>query len=156
MHWARINQVVDWIETLSPHWLWLILGLILATAEIIVPGFFLIWFAAAAVVTGIISLIVPIPIAGQIGLFAILAVITVYGARRWFMVNPIASSDPNLNNRGARLIGEIVLVVEAIEDGQGRVKVGDSVWSASGPDAAIGAKVRVTGGNGSRLNVELI
>lgn len=148
--------MVDWIETLSPHWLWLILGLILATAEIIVPGFFLIWFAAAAVVTGIISLIVPIPIAGQIGLFAILAVVSVYAARRWFMVNPISSSDPNLNNRGARMIGEIVVVVEAIEDGQGRVKVGDSVWSASGPDSAIGAKVRVTGGNGSRLMVELV
>ena len=30
---------------LEPHWAWLILGLALAIAEMVVPGVFLIWFA---------------------------------------------------------------------------------------------------------------
>ena len=51
---------------------------------------------------------------GLIG--AVLAVAAVYAGRRWFAMNPIESSDPNLNDRGARLIGETVTVVEAIAD----------------------------------------
>ena len=69
-------------------------------------------------------------------------------------MDPIASEDPNLNNRGARLTGEVVTVVEAIADGRGRVKVGDTEWSARGGDAAAGARVRVTGADGAVLLVE--
>ena len=47
-----------------------------------------------------------------------------------------------------------IVVVDAIENGTGRVKVGDSVWNAKGPDAEIGARVRVTGISGTCLNVE--
>jgi membrane protein implicated in regulation of membrane protease activity len=34
------------------------------------------------------------------------------------------------------------------------VKVGDSVWSCRGPDAAEGARVRIVGADGSCLKVE--
>lgn len=146
--------MVDWIETLDAHWLWLILGVILATAEIIAPGFFLIWLASAAILTGVVCFLLPIPLAGQIGLFAVLSVVAVYAARRWFILNPIESADPKLNDRGARLIGEIVTVVEPIGEGEGRVKVGDSLWDAEGPNAVIGTKVRIIGSEGSRLSVE--
>ena len=70
------------------------------------------------------------------------------------MQNPIVSDDPLLNDRGGRMIGEIVTVVEAITDGRGRVKVGDTVWSAKGTDASVGSKVRITGAQGSVLMVE--
>lgn len=147
-------MMADWINALEPHWFWLLAGALLGAAEIIVPGFFLIWFAIAALITGALTLLFPISIPLQIGLFAVLAVFTVYFGRKWFVANPIVSSDPKLNDRGARLIGEVVAVVEAIEHGSGRVKVGDSVWSARGADAAQGARVRVTGADGSVLLVE--
>jgi inner membrane protein len=70
--------------------------------------------------------------------------------------NPIVSDDPMLNDRGARLAGEIVTVVQAIQDGSGRVKVGDSEWNARGPDAPVGSRVRVTGAQGAVLDVEAI
>ena len=60
-----------------------------------------------------------------------------------------------LNDRVARLIGQVVTVVEPIASGQGRVKVGDGEWLASGPDAPAGAKVRIIGGRGGSLDVEL-
>jgi inner membrane protein len=47
-------------------------------------------------------------------------------------------------------------VVEAIADGHGRVKVGDSVWNARGTDASVGARVRVTGADGAVLLVEVM
>ena len=67
--------------------------------------------------------------------------------------NPVSSDDPLLNDRAARLIGETVEVVTAIENGEGRVKVGDSVWTARGPDAPAGARVEVVGAQGNCLNV---
>jgi len=47
-----------------------------------------------------------------------------------------------------------VVVVSAIENGRGSVRVGDSVWLARGEDAAVGARVRVTGSDGACLRVE--
>jgi inner membrane protein len=145
---------MDWLNTLEAHWLWILIGVLLGAAEILIPGFFLIWFAIAAIVTGILAFLLPISAAVQIGVFAVLAIATVYAGRRWFASNPIVSNDPRLNDRGARLAGEIVTVVEAIDHGTGRVKVGDSVWTARGVDAGVGERVRVTGADGSVLLVE--
>lgn len=146
--------MMAWIESLSTHWAWLILAAALATAEVLIPSFFLIWFALAAFVTGLITLLLPVPVAVQLALFALFAVASVYAGRRWFKLNPIESADPKLNDRGARMVGEIVTVVEAIEAGGGRVKVGDSVWSARGPEAKVGTKMRISGNEGSILKVE--
>jgi inner membrane protein len=139
---------------LADHWWWLILGLILSIAEIVVPGVFLIWLGAAALLTGVLTLAFALPGEAQFAIFAAAAIAAVYAGRRWLRANPIESSDPLLNDRAARLIGETVLVVEPIEGGQGRVKVRDGVWNAEGPDTARGARVRVVGVNGSRLVVE--
>ncbi|OYW21970.1 MAG: hypothetical protein B7Z43_08755 [Sphingomonas sp. 12-62-6] len=74
--------------------------------------------------------------------------------RRWYHDYPVATEDPMLNDRGARMIGEVVTVVEAIADGEGRVQVGDGVWSALGADAAVGTRLRVAGMRGGKLVVE--
>jgi inner membrane protein len=145
---------MDWIATLETHWFWLTLGLVLGAAEIVAPGFFLMWLGMAAFVTGIIAWALPISMPAEVIIFAALAIATVYGARRWMVQNPIISSDPLLNDRGGRMVGEVVTVIEAIAEGQGRVKVGDSVWSAKGPETPVGSKVRITGAQGSVLTVE--
>jgi membrane protein implicated in regulation of membrane protease activity len=145
----------DWFTSLSPHWFWLSVGIVLCAAEIVAPGFFLMWLGAAAILTGVVAWLFPVSIAIQTGLFAVMAIVGVYAARKWLMDNPIVSDDPLLNNRGGRLVGEVVTVTTAIADGRGRVKVGDSEWNARGPDAVVGTKVRVTASNGSELQVEL-
>ncbi len=147
---------MDWLDALAPHWFWLSLGLILGAAEIVLPGFFLIWLAGAAVGTGVLVWLLPIPISGQVGLFAVMAVAMVYAARTWMIRNPGAPGDPMLNDRAARLVGETVTVVDAIEGGRGRVKVGDSVWMAKGTDAPVGARLRITGAESGTLLVERV
>lgn len=139
---------------IEPHWWWLILALILGIAEIVMPGFFLIWLAAAATVVGILTYAFDLPVVAQALIFAVAAVAAVYAGRRILKTNPVTSSDPLLNDRAARLIGETVLVVQAIDGGSGRVKVGDGVWSADGPDAPVGAQVRIIGARGTTLIVE--
>lgn len=139
---------------IEPHWMWLIAATILGIAELIVPGVFLIWLAAAAALTGFAALLLGVPLAFQFALFALASLASVYIGRRAYIRNPVESSDPLLNDRAARLVGETVVVVGAIENGRGRVKVGDSVWMARGPDAPEGAKVRVTGADGACLKVQ--
>ncbi len=146
----------DLFQSLAPHWFWLTLGVLLGATEIVAPGFFLIWLSGAAIATGLVAWVMPISLPLQVGFFAVLSIVSVYVGRRWFALNPTESTDPNLNDRGARLIGESVIVVEAIVGGKGRVKVGDSVWIAKGADAAVGVRVRVTGSDGAALNVDPI
>jgi membrane protein implicated in regulation of membrane protease activity len=146
--------MAEWLDTISTHWFWLSLGLLLGVAEMVAPGFFLMWLGLAALIVGGLDYFLPITVAYQVAMFAILSVLTVFAGKKFLQKNPIETEDANLNDRGARLTGEIVTVVEAITNGHGRVKVGDSVWSARGVDAAIGSRVRVTGADGAVLLVE--
>ena len=138
---------------MDAHWWWLTAAIVLAIAELVVPGAFLIWIATAAALTGVAALLIGVPLAGQFVLFALLSVASVYLGRRIYG-EAVPSGDPMLNDRAARLIGETLVVVEAIEDGRGRVRVGDGAWPARGPDAAAGTRVRVTGADGACLHVE--
>lgn len=139
----------------DPHWGWLAIGLVLAAAEMAIPGVFLIWLAGAAIVTGMVSWLVPgmgLPV--QIVLFSVLAIVAVFSGRRYLKSNPIEAADPMMNDRGAQAVGELVVVTHAIDGGSGRVKLGDSEWLAKGPDAEPGTKMRVCGHDGTVLVVE--
>lgn len=148
--------MIDWLASIDMqgHWWWLILAAILGIAEIIMPGIFLIWIAIAAGLTGLIAVATGIALPIQIILFAALCLIATYAGRRWYAGNPVESADPLLNDRAARLVGDIVTVVEAIDNGRGRVKVGDGVWNCAGPDAEAGSRVRIIGADGAVLRVE--
>ena len=139
---------------LDPHWLWLIAAIVLATAEIIAPGFFLIWLAAAAAITGVAAFLFDLSVPMQALVFAVASLVAVYAGRRYMQVYPARSPDPLLNDRTARLVGQIVTVVDPIGEGRGRVKVGDGVWNATGPDMPTGAQARITGARGSTLLIE--
>ena len=58
---------------LDPGWLWLIGGVVLLIAEIIAPGFFLVFIGAAAIVTGSWPCCWGSPVALQMAIFAVLA-----------------------------------------------------------------------------------
>jgi membrane protein implicated in regulation of membrane protease activity len=145
---------MDALNALDPHWFWLALGLFLGAAEIAVPGVFLIWLAAAALVTGAITWAVPLGMPWQIVIFAALAIVAVFSGRRFLRDHPVVSADPLMNQRGARLVGETAVVTQAIEAGTGRIHLGDSEWLARGPDVAAGTRVRITGSDGVVLLVE--
>lgn len=142
------------LQGLSAHWWWLIAAALLAILEIFMPGLFLIWIAGAAALTGVALFFLPLGFPLQAMLFAILAFISVWCGRRWYARNPVPTSDPNLNARADRLIGQVVTVEAAIENGKGRVRVGDGVWNARGPDAPTGSAVRVVAADGTCLTVE--
>lgn len=141
-------------------WSWLIFGVILLVAEILVPGNFLVWIGVAGVITGGLSLALWETSwwswEVQWIVFAILSVISVFAGRRWLIRSNAMSDEPLLNERGASLIGRTANLIDPIVNGHGRVKIGDTVWMVNGPDLPLGAKVRVVGSRGSGLMVEAI
>ncbi|MDQ4419730.1 NfeD family protein [Sphingobium sp. DEHP117] len=143
-----IDQLVH-----NPWW-WLALAVLLAIAEIITPGVFLIFVAGAAAITGVLAMIVTIPPAVQFVIFAGLSLACVALGRRWYAGHADETQDPLLNDRAARLIGRTVTVVEPIVNGEGRVRVDDGTWSAAGPDAVVGTRLTIVAVNGPRLTVD--
>jgi inner membrane protein len=135
-------------------WLWLIAAALLAIAELIAPGIFLIWVAAAAAGTGLLTLVFGVGLAFQFALFALLAIGSVNAGRRWYARHPVATSDPMLNDRVARLIGRTAILAAPIRNGEGRVTVGDGIWNCRGPDSEAGTRVRIVGAQGTCLMVE--
>ena len=146
---------MDFFGTFDPNWGWLAIGMLLAVAEMAIPGVFLIWLAGAAIVTGLLTWLLPIGMPLQIVIFAALSILSVFIGRRYLRANPVEGADPLMNDRGARLIGESAVVTEAIVPGStGRVKQGDSEWLAKGPAAEPGVRMRITGHDGVVLIVE--
>ena len=62
---------------LHPGWLWAIGGVLLLIAEVIAPGFFLVFIGAAAIATGLFTVLFDLGIAPQLGLFVIYAALLV-------------------------------------------------------------------------------
>jgi hypothetical protein len=135
-------------------WGWLIAAAVLFILEVVAPGMHMIWFAVAALAVGGLALLYPITWPLQIALFLAVAALSAIAARRVMKNDDTAQGQGNLNVRAAQYMGQTFEVAEAISGGRGRVKVGDTLWLAEGPDAPAGARVRVVGANGIVLVVQ--
>ncbi|MFB2550197.1 NfeD family protein [Ensifer soli] len=139
-------------------WTWWVLGLVLLAAEIVVPGVFLIWIGIAAILVGVLSLM--LWDAGlwswqvQLLVFALLAVATTLVARRLMARDTTATDEPFLNRRADSLVGRTAVLGEPLAEGRGRIRLDDSVWIVEGPDLPAGTRVRVVSGKGPHLQVE--
>jgi membrane protein implicated in regulation of membrane protease activity len=144
------------IGDLEPGWLWLIGGVLLLIMEVIAPGFFLVFIGAAAIATGLFTVLFGLGTVPQLALFALYALLSVLVGRRFYANRHTDSTDPLLNDRAGRLVGKVVTVVVPVDEHNGRVRVGDSEWSARGGPAAPGERVRITGVDGTCLTVEAV
>src|SRR5213075_2999576 len=93
---------------IDPGWLWLIGGVLLLIAEVIAPGFFLIFIGGAALATGLFTLLFGLGVVPQLALFALYALVAVMLGRRFYANRHSDSSDPLLNDRAGRLVGKVV------------------------------------------------
>jgi inner membrane protein len=146
--------MIEFLQGLQ-WWHWWILGAVLAAVETLLPGVLAVWFGAAALVVGALLLVVPIPWQLQLVLFAALGVVALLLWRRFRHPEAPETEQPALNQRGQRYVGQTFTLVEPIEGGSGKIQAGDTVWLVQGSDAPAGAKVRVTGVNGTVLKVTL-
>lgn len=140
-------------------WNWMVLGFLLLAAEILVPGVFLLWIGIAAVLTGALSLQLwsfafwtwHI----QVLVFLALAMASVWIGKKLVDAREDRETDePLLNRPVEQLIGRTASLDEAIREGRGRIRLGDTIWRVTGPDLPAGTRVRVVAAKGSDLHVE--
>jgi len=137
------------------HWSWLILALLLVIAEVFVPSTFFLWMGiSAAVVAGVLWLLPDLSWQAQWILFGLFSLASLTIWFRYAKQSPQESDEPLLNQRGAQQVGKVLILHEAIVNGRGKVRIGDSVWLVEGDDRAVGESVTVVAVVGSVLRVE--
>jgi membrane protein implicated in regulation of membrane protease activity len=137
---------------------WWILALALIAAELIAPGYFLLWIGIAAAIMGVVTLVFPeLTFLLQAVMFGALSIATCF--IYWKYIRPAAeqrNDQPLLNRKADRMLGRRLIVVDSFVNGRGKVKVGDTVWLAEGEDANVGDTVEVLTVNGTTLHVRRV
>lgn len=137
-------------------WYWWVAAILFVGIEVFAPGVVFLWMGVSAAVVGFIVLINPaLDWRYQFMIFAVLSFASALVWRLYRKQRPVPESDqPNLNRRGTQYIGRTFTLAEAIVNGQGKLKVDDTIWKIEGQDLAQGTQVRVTGVDGTILTVE--
>jgi len=135
-------------------WNWLIFGFILMALELLAPGVFMFWLGLAALLVGLLSFVIHPVWQIQILMFALSAAAAVPLWRRLARQNAGASqSNPFLNRRADALVGREFTLEKPIIDGAGTVRIDDTIWRVSGPDAPAGSRVKIVQADGASLTV---
>ena len=151
-------MIMQWLTELGP-WNWMVLGAVLLTLEIVAPGAYLLWLGIAAILTGTLSLqlwesafwVWQV----QVLVFLALSIASVLVGRRFFSSRGQDDTDqPLLNQRERQLVGRTATLEEAIANGYGRVRLGDTLERVAGPDLPAGTRVRVVSAESGELKVE--
>ncbi len=138
-------------------WYWWGLAFILLILEMLTPGFFFMWLAVSGFVTGFLVWLFPvIGLNLQVLLFSVFSVLAITGWRFYGKKLSLETDQPLLNKRGAQYIGRVFSLYAPIENGQGKIKVDDTIWKVHGEDCDIHTKVKVTGVKGTVFEVEKI
>ncbi len=149
-----MNSLASIVESLGT-WNWWILAGILLALEMLAPTFVFLWFGAAAALVGVIMFFADWTWQSQVSAFAVLS-IALLVLSRTLLKKQMESAKPILNRRAYRHIGRVFVLDQAIENGQGKIKAGDTVWLVRGDDLPKGRSVRVTGAQGTALLVETL
>jgi membrane protein implicated in regulation of membrane protease activity len=137
-------------------WVWAIAAALVGLAELHAPGSYLIWIGLGAALTAALEIALGLTLEGQIIAFVIASAASCllgYFVYRRFGRDAAARDD--LNRRNLRLIGAKGIVCEALTHGEGKVRLGDSVWLAEGPNLPDGAAVVVKDVRGARVVVDI-
>ena len=137
-------------------WLWAAVGAAVLAIEIAFGSGWLLWPAACAAVVAVVSLITRNAVV-EIGLFAVLTIVTSLAARRYWPRDRTPTTD--INDNVARLVGHQGRVSAAFVHGAGRVLIDGKEWAAESEDGVqleLESIVEVTGlSGGSRLRVRV-
>jgi len=149
-----MDFIIAGLENLNVWW-WLGIAATLLIAELLTGTTYILWPAAAAFVTSLISSFTGWPV--EIAVFAVLGVGFLVAGDRLLKPRLKSGSDSGLNSRATYLVGERVTIVGGFTEGRGRVRHGDTEWAArteDGSDMAEGSMAVVAALDGTRLIIK--
>ncbi len=133
------------LSSVLDYWLWFALALVLLIVEMAGAGGYLLWVGMAAGVTGGVVFFLPdLAWKAQFLIFSTASVLCAVGWWQYQLHHPKSNAELLLNKRAAQYVGRVLVLVEAVENGRGRAKVDDGVWSvAAAEDMPAGTRVKV-------------
>lgn len=137
---------------MSPSLLWMIAGLALLILELFTTTFFLMWIAAAALLTALLSLLVPLVWLQWIVFTAVSVLLLIFTKPLARRLHTRATAPSNVD----ALLGQEAVVLETINEAanSGRVRVRSDEWRARGSGIIPqGETVIITGVAGATLLV---
>ncbi len=134
---------------------WGCVALVLIGCETLAPGIFLLWLGFAAAGVFVLLLIgLPLSMVMQTVIFVILSFLSIGVYWKYFRKTGMQSDQPMLNKKQDQMLGLVLNLESAINNGYGRVKIGDAFWQVQGADTAEGTVVRVVAVHEGVLLVE--
>ena len=123
----------EWLNANIAYWHWLIFGLCLALAEIMLLSFVTLWFGLAAIIVGLLLLIYPFSFTLQLLIWIILSIIIVFSWFKW--VSPHLKNKTFSGMSRESMIGQIGTVIEynSVHEGRGTMRfpapiLGNDEW----------------------------
>ncbi|HEX3894752.1 MAG TPA: NfeD family protein [Rudaea sp.] len=143
------------LTNLAMHYGWWLLALLLIGAEILAPGFFMLWIGVAAAVMGVVLLVLPdLSFPMQVVVFVVLSLASCFLYWKFIRHARDARTDqPLLNRRAEQYVGRRYVLDSAIVNGHGKARVGDSLWLVEGPELPAGSPIEVVSVDGTTLKV---
>ena len=143
------------LTNLATHYGWWLLALLLIGAEILAPGFFMLWIGVAAAAMGVILIVLPdLSFPAQVILFVVLSLASCFLYWKFIRHARNAVTDqPLLNRRAEHYVGRRYVLDSAIVNGHGKARVGDSLWLVEGPELPAGSPIEVVSVDGTTLKV---
>ncbi len=136
-------------------WGWFVLAAVLMGLEVLLPGAFMVWLGLAAAATGILSFFMPLGWPLALLVFAVLGVVFAWVGRHFaHRADAGDKEQPFLNRRADALVGQSFTLSEPIVNGEGRIRIGDTIWHLRGPDMDAGTRIKVVRIDGGKLVVE--
>ena len=156
---AEAGDARGWFEQIRTWHVWLLLGLALVVAEILIPAFFVLWFGVGALVAALLAFL-GMSQAVQVSAFLAISFLLLVFSRTIFQSMLFRSQQSVATNVEA-LKGRQAVVLKAIDGSlkTGSVKIGGEVWSAICEEETQileGAKVEVLDVVGNKVQVKPI
>jgi membrane protein implicated in regulation of membrane protease activity len=143
----------SWLLTWT-FWHWGLLGVILLLLEVLGTAGLLLWTGIAALITGVLTWLLPLNLTTQWCLFAVLSAITTWIWHRLNRRSHQTETETYLNQRMSRCIGQQTQLIDAIVQGRGRVRLDDTYWTVrADEDLPKGTLVRIIAAEGTILVV---
>jgi membrane protein implicated in regulation of membrane protease activity len=144
---------MSFILALGP-WSWLAAGAVLLGFELLAPGVFMLWLGLAAILVGLASFVIAWSWQAQVIAFVVFSLAAVPLWRRISLTQRGKEPEGFLNRRADAFVGRVFTLEKPIVDGNGTVRIDDSIWRVIGPDLSAGSRVKVVRAEGAMLTVE--
>ena len=144
-----LTQYVEW-------WHWVAIGILFIIIEMGAGIFFILGFGIAAVIVGILELVIGMDFVMQLLLWVVLSIIIIAMLFKYFKEQPTVSNTGQ-SNYGFDTLGTVTKAIEV--QNRGEVKfdtsvLGNSIWTAtSSQNINIGSRVKIEKVNGQLIKV---